>query len=307
MAGLVFNNIFLIIGGCAASPGYPVLNSVIALMPNNVTVEDSEVFENSEWIQVAPLVEKRSYHSCTVFPTPNSAYVAEDFKRKTRSYDQYGRNTLDWQTETEESENDNFVSVSTAYGEEKIRSEYAPMVYCSGGYAGNKRLSSVERLITSNDSSNPYKTKFIAWETHSNMVNAVTQHTLVTVKNMMLSIGGNGGESQVQVYVQGSGKWKIIQKEMNYELIGHTAAVFRNEYVFIRGGWHTRNLALKMKVKISTNESSKKTKKSMVSYGTYDMEAEFNRGDTSRKNLNVMADEAEIDQLGWFCLKFHFN
>ena len=242
MAGLVYNNMFLIIGGCAASPGYPVLNSVIALMPTNTSVADEEILDYSEWIQIAPLVEKRSYHACTVFPLPNSNYVSDDFKRKTRSYDKYGRNNFDWGNDSEKSDlnsKNGYVSVTSSYAEEQIRSEYAPMVYCSGGYVGNKRLGSVERLITSGahnqEDHDPAKMKFVSWEIHSELVKPVTQHTMVTVKNMMLVIGGNGGESFVQVYVQGSGKWQVIQKEMNYELIGHSAAVFMNDYGDFRG------------------------------------------------------------------------
>ena len=56
MAGIVYDDLFLIIGGCASSGGYPVLNSVVAL--SNVT--------EKSWMHIAPMIERRSYHSCTM-------------------------------------------------------------------------------------------------------------------------------------------------------------------------------------------------------------------------------------------------
>lgn len=163
MAGVVYDDLFLIIGGCASSGGYPVLNSVVAL--SNVT--------EKSWMHIAPMVERRSYHSCTIFP---SLKFAENTSadRKVRSYDKYGRNEQDW-FRSQKIENMQSSEVNTD-------SEHIPMIYCSGGYVGTKRLGSVERLTLSDHP----EAKFKNWEIHSQLEVPVTQHTMMTYQDKML-------------------------------------------------------------------------------------------------------------------------
>merc|ERR1711907_196690 len=143
---------------------------------------------------IAPMIERRSYHSCTIFPSPEFAEkLGSD--RKVRSYDKYGRNEQDW-----------FRSVRTEEGvlensEVNTDLEHIPMIYCSGGYVGTKRLGSVERLTLSSDP----EAKFNNWEIHSQLEVAVTQHTMLTYQDKMLVVGGNGAEASIQMYKQGTG------------------------------------------------------------------------------------------------------
>ena len=95
--------------------------------------------------------------------------------RKIRSFDKYGRNEQDW-FRSVRTDDESVDKIS------KTDSEHIPMIYCSGGYVGTKRLGSVERLTLSD---NP-EAKFNNWEIHSQLEVPVTQHTMMTYQDKML-------------------------------------------------------------------------------------------------------------------------
>ena len=62
----------------------------------------------------------------------------------------------------------------------------------------------------------------------------------------LLVLGGNGAEASLQMYKQGTGKWILLNQNLPFDLIGHSSTVFSDKYLYIRGGWHTRSLALRL-------------------------------------------------------------